>query len=340
MTRLRVLFASTAAALGLSLAISAPVQADTLSKIRERGVLVCGVHPGLVGFGAPNSAGDWQGFDADFCKAFAAAIFEKPKVKFVPLSDQARFTALQNGEVDVLSRNSTWTLTRDTTMGLQFPVVDFFDGQGFLINKKLGVTKAAELDGATVCIQQGTTSEYVVRNFFDKLKITFKPVVIESGTEFFSAFFASRCDVITSDVSQLAVIRLNSGNPENYAILPDVISKSPMGPVVRGDDKHFADIVKWTVFATFTAEELGITKENVKQMLTSNNEDVRRLLGVTPGVGAGLGLKDDWVINVISAVGNYEEIFERNVGANTPLQMKRGQNSLWSDGGLLYAPLF
>ena len=336
MTYFKILLAFAFLALG----VFAPAQADTLSKVRERGELICGVHTGLVGFGAPDTAGQWQGFDADFCRAFATAILGKPKVKFVPLSDQARFTALQNGEVDVLSRNSTWTLTRDTTLGLQFPVVDFFDGQGLLIRKKLGVTKASELNGATVCIQQGTTSEYVVRNFFAKLKVKFNPVVIESGTEFFSAFFANRCDVISSDLSQLAVIRLNSGKPADYVVLPEIISKSPLGPVVRGDDKRFADIVKWTVFATFTAEELGLSKANVKDMLKSDNEDIRRLLGVTPGVGAGLGLGNDWVVNVISAVGNYKEIFERNVGMGAPLQMKRGQNALWSDGGLLYAPLF
>lgn len=336
MTRIKLFLVLAFTTLG----VFSPVHADTLSKVRERGELICGVHTGLVGFGAPDTTGQWQGFDADFCRAFATAIFGQPKVKFVPLSDQARFTALQNGEVDVLSRNSTWTLTRDTTLGLQFPVVDFFDGQGFLIRKKLGVTKASELNGATVCIQQGTTSEYVVRNFFSKLKIKFKPVVIESGTEFFSAFFANRCDVISSDLSQLAVIRLNSGKPGDYVLLPEIISKSPLGPVVRGDDKRFADIVKWTVFATFTAEELGLTKANVSSMLKSDNEDIRRFLGVTPGVGSGLGLNNDWALNVISTVGNYKEIFERNVGASTPLQMKRGQNALWSDGGLLYAPLF
>lgn len=324
----------------LSLITTLTASADTLSQIKERGELVCGVHTGLVGFGAPDSSGQWQGFDADFCRAFAAAILGKPKVKFVPLSDQARFTAVQNGEVDVLSRNSTWTLTRDTTLGLQFPVIDFFDGQGLLIRKKLGVTKASELDGATVCIQQGTTSEYVVRNFFNNLKIKFNPVVIESGTEFFSAFFANRCDVITSDISQLSVIRLNSKKPEDYMILPEIISKSPLGPVVRGNDKRFADIVKWTVFATFSAEELGITSTNVKEMLKTENQDIKSFLGVAPGVGKGLGLSDDWVVNVISAVGNYEEIFERNVGSQTPLNMQRGQNALWTDGGLLYSPLF
>lgn len=328
------------AAVFASLGFAAPSQADTLSTIKARGELICGVHTGLVGFGAPDSSGQWQGFDADFCRAFSAAIFGTPKVKFVPLSDQARFTALQNGEVDVLSRNSTWTLKRDTTLGLQFPVIDFFDGQGLLIRKSLNVSKASELDGATVCIQQGTTSEYVVRNFFASLNIKFSPVVIESGTEFFSAFFANRCDVITSDVSQLSVIKLTSDKPDDYVVLPEIISKSPLGPVVRGDDKKFADVVKWTVFATFTAEELGITAANVKDMLKSDNEDVRNLLGTTPGVGKGLGLGDDWVVSVIAAVGNYGEIFERNVGDKSPLKMQRGQNALWSKGGLLYAPLF
>lgn len=315
-------------------------QADMLSTIKDRGELVCGVHTGLVGFGAPDANGDWQGFDADFCRAIASAILGEPNVKFVPLSDQARFTALQNGEVDVLSRNSTMTLTRDAALGLTFPAIDFYDGQGLLIRSSLGVSSAAELDGASVCIQQGTTSEYVVRNFFSDLGISFNPVVIESGTEFFSAFFANRCDVITSDMSQLAVIRLTSDDPEAYMVLNDIISKSPLGPVVRGDDKALADVVKWVVYSTFTAEELGITQANVEEMKAQDNADIQNFLGVTPGVGEPLGLSDDWVVNVISSVGNYSEIFGRNVGAESPLGMARGQNALWSDGGLLYSPLF
>ncbi|MEM9631858.1 MAG: amino acid ABC transporter substrate-binding protein [Pseudomonadota bacterium] len=335
-TGTKTLLAAAAALLGtIGLA-----QADMLSTIKDRGELVCGVHTGLVGFGAPDENGDWQGLDPDFCRAFATAILGEPKVKWVPLSAQARFTALQNGEIDVLAQNSTMTLTRDAGIGLNFPMFNFYDGQGLLIRADLGVTDAKELDGASVCIQQGTTSEYVIRNFFTDLGITFKPIVIESGTEFFSAFFANRCDVITSDLSQLAVVRLTSDNPEDYVVLPDIIAKSPLGPVVRGDDKRFADVVKWTIYATLTAEELGITASNIDEMKQQDNADIQKFLGVTPGVGEALGLKDDWAANVIGTVGNYSEIFERNVGAESPLGLSRGQNALWSDGGLMYAPLF
>lgn len=281
-----------AAALGLALCGAGQAGAGTIETIRSRGELNCGVHTGLVGFGAPDASGQWQGFDADFCRAFAAAVLGEPKVKFVPLSDQARFTALQNGEVDVLSRNSTMTLKRDTTMGLSFPIIDYYDGKGLLIRSSLGVKEAKDLDGAAVCIQQGTTSEYVVRNYFEKLGITFKPVVIESGTEFSSAFFAGRCDVITSDLSQLAVIRATSDKPDDYTLLPDVIAKSPLGPLVRGDDKQFADLVKWTVLATINAEELGITTANLEEQKKSPDVDVQHFLGVTPGMGEGFGLGD------------------------------------------------
>ncbi|WP_299949566.1 amino acid ABC transporter substrate-binding protein [uncultured Ruegeria sp.] len=315
-------------------------QADLISTIKDRGELTCGVHPGLVGFGAPDENGAWQGLDPDFCRAFAIAILGEPSVKFVPLSAQARFTALQNGEIDVLAQNSTMTLTRDAGLGLNFPMFNFYDGQGLMIRADLGVTDAKELDGASVCIQQGTTSEYVVRNFFTDLGITFKPVVIESGTEFFSAFFANRCDVITSDLSQLAVVRLTSDDPSQYVVLEDIMAKSPLGPVVRGDDKDFMDVVKWVVYATLTAEELDITADNVEDMKNENNADIQKFLGVTPGVGEPLGLDDDWVANVISSLGNYSEIFERNVGQDSPLGLERGQNALWRDGGLMYSPLF
>jgi general L-amino acid transport system substrate-binding protein len=318
----------------------APAQADMLQTIKDRGELICGVHTGLVGFGAPDETGEWQGLDPDFCRGFATAILGEPKVKWVPLSSQARFTALQNGEIDVLAQNSTMTLTRDAGMGLTFPMFNFYDGQGLLVRADLGVTKASELDGASVCIQQGTTSEYVIRNFFTDLGLTYKPIVIESGTEFFSAFFANRCDVITSDLSQLAVVRLTSDNPANYVVLPDVIAKSPLGPVVRGDDKRFADIIKWVVYATLTAEELGITSDNIAEKKAEDNADIQKFLGVTPGVGEPLGLTDDWVANLIGTVGNYSQIFDRNVGKDAPLGLSRGQNALWSKGGLMYSPLF
>mgnify|MGYP000468378264 CR=1 FL=1 len=315
-------------------------QADMVDTIRDRGQLVCGVHTGLVGFGAPDESGEWQGLDPDYCRAVATAILGEPKVKWVPLSTQARFTSLQNGEIDILAQNSTMTLARDASLGLTFPAFNFYDGQGLLIRSDLGVTESKELDGATICIQQGTTSEYVIRNHFTSLGISFTPVVIESGTEFFSAFFGDRCDAITSDLSQLAVVRLTSDKPDDYQLLPDIIAKSPLGPVVRADDKHFENVVKWTSFALLTAEELGITQNNVKEMQASDNADIQKFLGVTPGVGELLGLNDDWIADVISTVGNYSEIFERNVGAGSPLALKRGQNALWSDGGLMYSPLF
>lgn len=334
------LIGSAAVSIILSTGLATQAQADMISTIKDRGELVCGVHTGLVGFGAPDNEGEWQGLDPDFCRAVATAVIGEPAVKWVPLSAQARFTSLQNGEIDILAQNSTMTLTRDAGLGLTFPAFNFYDGQGLMIRSDLGVTESSELDGAAVCIQQGTTSEYVIRNFFTDLGISFKPVVIESGTEFFSAFFAKRCDVITSDLSQLAVVRLTSPDPDAYMVLPDIIAKSPLGPVVRGDDKAFADVVKWTTYALTTAEELGITQANVEQMKAEDNADLQKILGATPGVGEPLGLEDDWVFNVISNVGNYSEIFERNVGKDSPLGLERGQNALWSDGGLMYAPLF
>ncbi|MDO6727689.1 MAG: amino acid ABC transporter substrate-binding protein [Cognatishimia sp.] len=315
-------------------------QADMIETIKERGELTCGVHTGLVGFGAPDEAGEWQGLDPDYCRAIATAILGEPKVKWVPLSAQARFTSLQNGEIDVLAQNSTMTLARDASLGLTFPAFNFYDGQGLLIKSDLGVSDSKELDGATVCIQQGTTSEYVIRNHFTDMGISFTPVVIESGTEFFSAFFSGRCDVITSDLSQLAVVRLTSDDPSAYTVLPNILAKSPLGPVVRADDKAFENVVKWTSYALLTAEELGVTQANVEEMKASDSAELQSFLGANPGVGELIGLEDDWIYNVISTVGNYSEIFDRNVGKDSPLGLERGQNALWSDGGLMYSPLF
>lgn len=315
-------------------------QAGMIEIIKEREELVCGVHTGLVGFGAPDASGEWQGLDPDYCRAVATAVLGEPKVKWVPLSAQARFTSLQNGEIDMLAQNSTMTLARDASLGLTFPAFNFYDGQGLLIKSDIGVSDSKELDGATVCIQQGTTSEYVIRNHFTDLGISFTPVVIESGTEFFSAFFSGRCDVITSDLSQLAVVRLTSDDPEAYQVLPDILAKSPLGPVVRADDKSFENVVKWTSYALLTAEELGITRANVDEMKAADSAEAQSFLGATPGVGELIGLDDDWAYNVIKTVGNYSEIFERNVGKASPLGLERGQNALWSDGGLMYSPLF
>ena len=312
----------------------------TLEAIKARGELVCGVSTGLGGFSVPDSEGKWTGLDVDVCKAVSAAIFGDPnKVKFQALSAQQRFTALQSGEVDVLSRNTTWTLTRDTSLGLNFTGVTYYDGQGFMVPKKLGVKSAKELDGATVCVQPGTTTELNLADYFRANNMKFTPVVIEALQEVNAAFFSGRCDVLTTDASGLASVRKNDapkGKSEDYVILPEIISKEPLGPVVRHGDDQFFDIVKWTVFALIEAEEYGITTANVDQMAAeSGNPSIKRLLGSTPGMGKALGLDEAWAKNAIKAVGNYGEIWERNIPA---LGLPRGINNLWTNGGVMYAP--
>ena len=292
----------------------------TLEAIKARGELVCGVSTGLGGFSVPDSEGKWTGLDVDVCKAVSAAIFGDPnKVKFQALSAQQRFTALQSGEVDVLSRNTTWTLTRDTSLGLNFTGVTYYDGQGFMVPKKLGVKSAKELDGATVCVQPGTTTELNLADYFRANNMKFTPVVIEALQEVNAAFFSGRCDVLTTDASGLASVRKNDapkGKSDDYVILPEIISKEPLGPVVRHGDDQFFDIVKWTVFALIEAEEYGITAANVDQMAAeSGNPGIKRLLGSTPGMGKALGLDEAWAKNAIKAVGNYGEIWERNIPA-------------------------
>jgi general L-amino acid transport system substrate-binding protein len=312
----------------------------TLEAVKARGELICGVSTGLGGFSVPDSEGKWTGLDVDVCKAVSAAIFGDPnKVKFQALSAQQRFTALQSGEVDVLSRNTTWTLTRDTSLGLNFTGVTYYDGQGFMVPKKLGVKSAKELDGATVCVQPGTTTELNLADYFRANNMKFTPVVIEALQEVNAAFFSGRCDVLTTDASGLASVRKNDapkGKSEDYVILPEIISKEPLGPVVRHGDDQFFDIVKWTVFALIEAEEYGITSANVDQMAAeSNNPGVKRLLGSTPGMGKALGLDEAWAKNAIKSVGNYGEIWERNI---PQLGLPRGLNNLWTNGGIMYAP--
>jgi general L-amino acid transport system substrate-binding protein len=312
----------------------------TLEAIKARGELVCGVSTGLGGFSVPDSEGKWTGLDVDVCRAVSAAIFGDPnKVKFQALSAQQRFTALQSGEVDVLSRNTTWTLTRDTSLGLNFTGVTYYDGQGFMVPKKLGVKSAKELDGATVCVQPGTTTELNLADYFRANNMKFTPVVIEALQEVNAAFFSGRCDVLTTDASGLASVRKNDapkGKSDDYVILPEIISKEPLGPVVRHGDDQFFDIVKWTVFALIEAEEYGITAANVDQMAAeSGNPGIKRLLGSTPGMGKALGLDEAWAKNAIKAVGNYGEIWERNIPA---LGLPRGINNLWTNGGVMYAP--
>jgi general L-amino acid transport system substrate-binding protein len=311
-----------------------------LDAIKARGSLICGVSTGVAGFASADSQGKWTGIDVDVCRAVAAALFgDADKVKFVPTTAQQRFTALQSGEVDLLARTTTYTLTRDTALGFDFTGVNYYDGQGFMVNKKLGVKSAKELNGATVCVQPGTTTELNLADYFRANKMTFKPVVIEKVEEVRAAFFAGRCDVFTTDASGLYATRAaNAPKPEDYIILPEIISKEPLGPVVRHGDNQFADIVRWSLYAMIEAEEYGITSKNVDEMMKSDNPTIKRILGVTPGMGKALGLDEKWVYNIIKQVGNYGESFDRNVGMGSPLKIARGQNELWTKGGLQYAP--
>ena len=314
-----------------------------LDTVRTRGTLICGVAAGgLAGFMVADSQGKWTGMDVDVCHAVAATIFgDSEKVKFVPVSGQQRFTALQSGEVDMLSNNTTITLTRDTALGLDFGAVTYYDGQGFLVNKKLGVKSAKELNGATVCVAPGTTTELNLADYFRANNMTFKPVVIEKVNEVRAAFFAGRCDVYTNDTSSLYATRAANPppplTPEDFVVLPEIISKEPLAPAFRHGDNQFGDIVRWSQYAMVEAEEDGITSKNVDEMLKSNNPGIKRLLGVTPGMGKALGVDEKWAYNIIKQVGNYGESFERNVGMGSPLKIKRGLNALWKDGGLQYA---
>jgi len=313
---------------------------ETLDAVRERGMLHCGVNTGLAGFSNPDAEGNWTGLDVDYCRAVAAALFGDPEaVRFTPLTAQQRFTALQSGEIDVLSRNTTWTLTRDSALGLNFAGVTFYDGQGFMVPRSLGVTSALELSGATICVQPGTTTELNLADFFRANDMASEPAVIEPINEVNAAFFSGRCDVYTTDASGLASIRATvAPNPEDYVILPEIVSKEPLGPVVRHGDDEFFDIAKWVLFALIEAEEKGVSSENVDSFLDSGDPTIQRLLGTTPGMGEALGLDEDWAYNIISSVGNYGEIYERNVGVDTPLGLERGVNDLWTEGGIMYAP--
>jgi general L-amino acid transport system substrate-binding protein len=311
----------------------------TLDKIKQAGGFSCGVPGGVPGYAQPDAQGVYSGFDIDICKALSAAIFGDPnKVKYVPLTAQQRFTALQSGEVDILSNNTTWTLQRDTDLGLNFGPVVFYDGQGFLVPKKLNLKSAKDLNGATVCVQPGTTTELNLADYFRANKMEYKPVVIEKIDEVYAAFFAGRCDVMTGDSSALAAQRVGrASNPDDYVILPERISKEPLAPVVRQGDDQWHDIVDWVVYALMQAEESGITKANVDDMLKSDDPGIKRMLGVTPGMGKSLGLDESWAYNEVKLVGNYGEIFDRNIGASSPMKLERGINNLWTKGGLLYA---
>jgi general L-amino acid transport system substrate-binding protein len=315
--------------------------AGTLDDVKAKGVISVGVNEGLFGFSKPDEKGMWRGLDVDTARAISVAVFGVPdKLKFVPLSAKTRFTALQSGEIDVLTRNCTQTLGRETALGLNFVHVNYYDGQGFLVPKKLGVKSAKELGGATVCVLPGTTTELNLADYFRANNMKMKPVVIESTPELAKAFFAGRCDVLTSDASQLASTRSVSPNPAAYMILPEIISKEPLAPVVRHGDDQWYDIVNFSVLALIAAEESGITSKNVDKMVKSKDPKIQRFLGVTAGNGKALGLDEKWAYNIIKQIGNYGEIFERNVGVNTPLKLERGLNELWTKGGLMYAPPF
>ncbi|MCO5157093.1 MAG: amino acid ABC transporter substrate-binding protein [Aquamicrobium sp.] len=324
----------------LALAASA-ASAATLDDVKAKGFLQCGVNTSLAGFSAPNDKGEWTGLDVDFCRAVAAAVFgDGNAVKFTGLSAKDRFTALQSGEVDILSRNTTWTVSRDTALGLNFAGVTYYDGQGFMINaKKLpGVNSALQLSGASICVQAGTTTELNLADYFSANNMEYNPVVFEKFEEANAAYDAGRCDAYTTDQSGLYAVRLQMSSPDDHVVLPEIISKEPLGPSVRQGDDQWFDIVKWAYFALLNAEEAGITQANVDEMKDSSSPDIRRLLGTESEtkIGTDLGLANDWVVNIIKATGNYGEIFERNVGTGSPLKIARGVNALWTKGGLQY----
>lgn len=330
---------SVVAAAALVVASGAQAEDVTLAAVKSKGFLQCGVSAGLPGFSNPDSEGNWQGLDVDVCRAVAAAVLgDASKVKYTPLTAKERFTALQSGEIDILSRNTTWTLTRDSSLGLNFAGVNYYDGQGFMVSKSLGVSSAKELDGAAVCIQSGTTTELNLADYFREHGMTYTPVVFDTSDQTVKGFEAGRCDVLTSDQSQLYALRIKLAKPDSAMVLPEIISKEPLGPVVRQGDDQWFNIVKWSLFAMINAEELGISLENVDEMLKSTNPNVRRLLGLEGPKGKGLGLDDKWGYNIVKQVGNYGEAFDRNVGAGSPLGIARGVNALWKDGGFQYAP--
>ncbi len=317
--------------------VSSAVTAGTLDDVKKKGFIQCGVSQGLPGFSNPDSSGNWTGIDVDVCRAVAAATLgDASKVKYSPLSNKERFTALQSGEIDMLSRNTTWTATRDSVLGLNFAGVNYYDGQGFMVRKSLGVKSAMELAGAAVCTSLGTTTELNVADFFRANNMEYKLVAFEKADEVVAAYDAGRCDVYTTDQSGLAAQRLKLGSPNDHTVLPEVISKEPLGPVVRHGDDQWCDIVKWTLFAMQESEEMGINSGNADAMKSSDNPGIKRMMGTEGDVGKNLGLSSDWAYNIIKQVGNYGESFEAHVGPNTPLELPRGVNNLWNNGGLMY----
>ncbi len=310
----------------------------TLKSVKKKGYLTCGVSQGLAGFSSPDSKGIWRGLDVDICRAVSSAIFGKAnKVKFVALSAQARFSAIQSGEVDILSRNTTLTLSRDTSLGLNFAPIVFYDGQGFMVRVKDKINSIKALNGASICVQQGTTTELNLSDYFRSNNLKMKPVVFESNDEVTQAFLKGRCDALTTDTSGLMAERSKVKKPNDYIILPQVISKEPLAPAVRHGDDQWLDILTWVVYALISAEELGISSFNIDKFKKSKNPEIRRFLGITSGNGKSLGLSEKWAYNTIKSVGNYGQIFRRNVGKGSPLKLKRGLNALWKNGGLMYA---
>lgn len=335
----KMLMSVAIGAAALLVAGAASAQTSTLENVKKRGVLQCGSNTGLAGFGLPDAQGNWAGLDVDYCRAMAAVIFNDPtKVKFVPLSSKDRFTALQSGEVDVLVRNTTWTMSRDTSLGFDFGPVSYFDGQGFMVRKKLKIASAMELSGASVCTQQGTTTELNLADFFRANKLKYEVVTFSTSDETIKAYDAGRCDAFTTDASGLYSERLRLTAPDDHIVLPEIISKEPLGPAWRHGDNQWGDVVKWIHYAMLNAEELGVTKANVDEMMKSTNPDIKRLLGAEGKFGEAVGVSNDWGYRIIKHVGNYGESFDRNVGAGSRLKIARGQNALWSKGGLQYAP--
>jgi general L-amino acid transport system substrate-binding protein len=329
----------TAIAVSAAAFLSVPAFAATVDQVKSRGYLVCGSNPGLPGFGLPDDKGNWTGFDIDFCRAVAATIFSDPnKVRFVPLTAKDRFTALQSGEIDVLSRNTTWTQSREVAQGFLFPAVTYYDGQGFMVRKKLGVNSATELDGASICVQQGTTTELNLADYFRTHNKKYEPVVFATADEAVKAYDSGRCDSFTTDGSQLVSERLKLGTPDDHIVLPEVISKEPLGPTVRQGDDQWFNLVRWTAFAMLDAEELGVTQKNADEQAKGTNPEVRRLLGAEGNYGSNLGLTQDWALRIIKNVGNYGEVFDRNLGEGSRLKLKRGLNALYTKGGIQYAP--
>lgn len=323
------------------LATAVAVAGSTLSSVKKKGFVQCGVNTGLPGFSVADNKGRWKGIDVDICRAVAAAALgDADAVKYTPLTAKERFTALQSGEIDILSRNTTWTSNRDAALGIHFVGVTYYDGQGFLVKRDLGVSSARELDGAAVCVLAGTTTELNLADYFRANKMKYQPVVFDNSDQTIAGFEAGRCDVLSSDQSQLYALRIKLKDPDSTVVLPEVISKEPLGPAVAQGDDEWLNLVKWTLFVLINAEEMEVTASNVDAMKGSANPSVKRLLGVSGGAGQGFGLGDDWAYQIIKQLGNYGEIFERNLGQGSPLKIARGLNALWTQGGIQYAPPF